>query len=85
MFCPGLVAASRMASTSKGENKRTKGQTNPIELLGPASFKVHLPLVERRDGTLEEGGTGVGERSRSLGRIRRPGDGLLPPPSRRDT
>ena len=29
------------------------------------SARAHLPSVERQDGTLEEGGKGVGERSRS--------------------
>ena len=47
--------------------------------------RADLPLVERRDGRLEEGGKGVGERSRSLGRILAPATRRLPPPSRRYT
>jgi hypothetical protein len=35
--------------------------------------------VERRDGSLEEGGKGVGERSRSLERILAPATRILPP------
>ena len=49
------------------------------------NLRAHQLLVERRAGTLEEGGKGVGERSRSLGRIRAPTTRLLPPPSRRST